>query len=96
MKLILLQVDVHKKKKKKKKKKKNSSLQSGRNVVSQLTLTYSLIAVVSFETKCVFVYRHSALIVFVVKPFRFKMRTASGPESVFFFIHHSVKQNVSE
>ena len=33
----------------------NSSLQSDRNVVSQLTLSYSLIAVVSFETKCVFV-----------------------------------------
>ena len=28
----------------------NSSLQSGRNVVLQLTLIYSLIAVVSFET----------------------------------------------
>ena len=44
----------------------NSSLQSDRNMVSQLTLTYSLIAVVSFETKCVFVYRHSAQIVFEV------------------------------
>ena len=32
----------------------NSSLQSGWNVVSQLTLTYSLIAVVSFETKFCF------------------------------------------
>ena len=51
---------------KKKKKIFNSSLQSGRNMVSQLTIAYNLIAIVSFETKCVFVYRHSAQIVFVV------------------------------
>ena len=44
----------------------SSSLQSGRNVVSQLTLTYSLIAIVSFETIFFFVYRDSAQIVFVV------------------------------
>ena len=61
----------------------NSSLQSGRNMVSQLTITYNLIAILSFETKCVFVYRHSAQIVFIVKSFRFKMRTASGPERIF-------------
>ena len=61
--LILLQALTFKKKKKCL---FNFSLQSGRNVVSQLTLTYSLKAVVSFETKCVFVCRHSAQIVFVV------------------------------
>ena len=44
----------------------NSSLQSGRNVVSQLTLAYSLIAIVSFETNVFFVYRHSAEMFFVV------------------------------
>ena len=42
---ITIGIDVHKKKHL-----FSSSLQSGRNVVSQLTLTYSLIAVVSFET----------------------------------------------
>ena len=64
---ITVGIDVHKKKKKKKKKKLfNSSLQSGRNLVSQLTLTYSLIAVVSFETNDFFVCRHSAQIVIVV------------------------------
>ena len=53
-------------------------------MVSQLTLTYSLIAVVSFETKRVFVNRHSAQIVFVVLTFRFKMRTANAPKRVLY------------
>ena len=62
--LILLQALTFTKKKKKIV--FNSTLQSGRNMVSQLALTYSLIAVVSYETNLFFVYRHSAQIVFVV------------------------------
>ena len=64
-------------------------------MVSQLTLTYSLIAVVSFETIFFFVYRHSAQIVFVVLIISFQNtnRKWSGTR---FFIHPGVKQNVPE
>ena len=99
-------IDVHKNnnnKKKKKRKKKNiyiyiyiyiyiSSLQSGRNVVSQLTLTYSLIAVASVLIFSV--YRHSPQIVFVVWSFRFKCEPQVVRNA--FFINSSVKQNVPE
>ena len=42
-----------------------SSLQSDRNVVSRLTLTHSLVAVVSYETNILLVYRHPTQIIFV-------------------------------
>ena len=72
------------------------SLQSGRNVVSQLTLTYSLIAVVSFETKKFF-FRVSSLCTNCLRSliisFQNTNRKWSGTR---FFIHPGVKQNVPE
>ena len=72
----------------------NSSLQSGRNVVSQLTLTYSLIAVVSFET---IFFRVSSFCTncfrSLIISFQNTNRKWSGTR---FFIHPGVKQNVPE
>ena len=53
----------------------NFSLQSVRNVASRLTLKYSLLAVVSYETNVFLVYRHPLHF----NVFRIKMRIASGP-----------------
>ena len=90
--------DVHKKKKKKKKKKSlfSSFLQSGRNVVSQLTLTYSLIAVVSFET---FFFRVSSFCTNCLRSLIISFQNTNTNRKwsgTRFFIHPGVKQNVPE
>ena len=73
----------------------NSSLQSGRNVVSQLTLTYSLIAVVSFETNIVFCV--SSFCTNCLRSLIISFQNANRKWSeTRFFIHPSVKQNVPE
>ena len=87
---ITVGIDVHKKEK---------FIQflssSGRNVVSQLTLTYSIIAVVSFET--IFFFRVSSFCTNCLRSliisFQNTNRKWSGTR---FFIHPGVKQNVPE
>ena len=73
----------------------NSSLQSGRNVVSQLTLTYSLIAVVSFET--ISFFRVSSFCTNCLRSLIISFQNTNCKWSgTRFFLHPGVKQNVPE
>ena len=58
----------------------NHSLQSARNAVNWLTLTYNLKGVLRVKTKFLFVCHHLTQILYALQSFLYKMRTASGPE----------------